>query len=66
MGQKQFLGNKTTYGGYQFKWKPEKGVTKKGLRNNEKNRGLDSAASYMGKTTGSGKLIYYVVDGYVG
>ena len=29
MGQKQFLGNKTSYGGFQYKWKPERGVSKK-------------------------------------
>ncbi|MDB4335495.1 hypothetical protein N9994_00365 [bacterium] len=62
MGQKQFLGNKASYGGFQYKWKPDTNISK-----SKKPSGLEaSVGGYGGKVTSSGKIIYYVIDGYVG
>ena len=40
MGQKQFLGNKASYGGFQYKWKPDTNISK-----SKKPSGLDLLGS---------------------
>ena len=71
-GTKQFLGNKTSYGGFQYKWKPERGVSKKARVEKEKfctarpfTQGIDNNVRYVFKRNGSNEHIAYVECDYV-
>jgi hypothetical protein len=72
MAQKQFLGNKASFGGYQYKWKPERGLTKKAKREKEKfctarpfTQGIDNIVQYVFKNNGPDNHIAYVECDYV-
>jgi hypothetical protein len=72
MGQKQFLGNKASFGGYQFKWTPERGLSKKVRVEKEKfctarpfTQGIDNVVEYVFKDNGPNNHIAYVECNYV-
>ena len=72
MAQKEFLGNKASYGGYQFKWRPERGLSKKARVEKENfctarpfTQGIDNKVQYVFKNNGRNKHIAYVECDYV-
>lgn len=72
MAQKQFLGNKASFGGYQFKWTPELGVVKKTRKGKQKfctarpfTQGIDNIVQYVFKYEGPDRHIAYVECDYV-